>query len=1005
MCKMSCSLISCVVVFHLLPVTITHGADQNLILWWPLDEGTERVVEDWSGYVNEGVTYGHPLYVPGWSGGALQLDGADDYVIASDFGVLLTEPFSVGAWIYGDTRGRVIFSQPGGANWLMASQSAGYLKTELTRPAFSSHKPVANSEWHHVALAWDGAAVLLYVDGEEVARSSERPTDICRGSFYVGCGSDGGACWNGMIDDLKIQGLEPAKASRPQPADGVSGVTTTTFQWGAGAFAESYDVYLGTSPELTAADLVAGSQPAAAYDHALSLEPGVTYYWRVDQRDAFDNVYVGNVWSFSAGSSSNGALTEYWANQYFWGEPDVVKTVPEVNFDWGGGIVPGENSPDPNIPVDHFSCRWTAELQVPVTGSYVLYQTSDDGARTYLNGQLVMDGWYDRSATEDATGPLELVAGDSYLLMMEMYENGGHAAASLKWEALGIIPKEIIPPDALQPPRMATGPSPTNGAINVPDVPLLQWRPVADAAHYEIYLGIDAKRVRSSDPGVLLGVTSEDTFALGGTDIVLDRNAQYYWKVDTMLEGGTLISGQLWSFTVVDPMIVTPADVTRPGDPVVAVPPDGNWPGNEIPPFAFDNDIETAHFHYFDDLEQPTGFRITPSVGPTIVTGLTFTTADLPATRDPVSFELSGSNEGIDGPYVLIAAGDIVDFAQEDPWPRFTKTKTKIDFENDVVYSHYQLLFPGVRDPSGTSDNHIQIAQDNGGTQIAEAELLGKKVCLAGPCDVYLAGVVRNILDGRQINHDGKERKVTLERKPCKGFGKLTHRNRDPNWYEIEVAAGGCWDFTVYAPDFQTRGPITIWLRADTHTLRDFVLWPKVVSNPPSNPFYRFQWRSGPSSYYFTADEREMGYLLFDDNDVEDAYPENRDPFNWRYDGVACCVWDANTLNPALLKPVYRFLHKSNAYDIPAYAFDINDLEKPTENWEKDSNYDEPVFYAYQASENGELLPQPDDTILVSGYWSDAWKCYAYFRQGEQVPTDGDWKLSNIAWYACDDCP
>jgi hypothetical protein len=108
-----------------------------------------------------------------------------------------------------------------------------------------------------------------------------------------------------------------------------------------------------------------------------------------------------------------------------------------------------------------------------------------------------------------------------------------------------------------------------------------------------------------------------------------------------------------------------------------------------------------------------TGFRVTPSVGATIVTGLTFTTANDVPTRDPVAFELSGSNTGIDGPYELIAAGDIVDFAGAADWPRFTKNETLIKFDNDVAYAHYQIVFPTLRGESETL------------MQIAEVELIG----------------------------------------------------------------------------------------------------------------------------------------------------------------------------------------------------------------------------------------------------------------------------------------
>ena len=161
------------------------------------------------------------------------------------------------------------------------------------------------------------------------------------------------------------------------------------------------------------------------------------------------------------------------------------------------------------------------------------------------------------------------------------------------------------------------------------------------------------------------------------------------------------------------------SDVTVPSDIVQGVPNDGDWPGAETPPLAIDDKVNTKYLHFKGDFNPDpgtggAGFQVTPLDGATIVTGLTFTTANDAAPRDPVAFELSGSNDSIDGPYTLIASGDIVDFAQADAWPRFTKNETPISFENDVVYKHYQIIFTAIRD-----------APNANSMQIAEVELLG----------------------------------------------------------------------------------------------------------------------------------------------------------------------------------------------------------------------------------------------------------------------------------------
>ena len=150
-----------------------------------------------------------------------------------------------------------------------------------------------------------------------------------------------------------------------------------------------------------------------------------------------------------------------------------------------------------------------------------------------------------------------------------------------------------------------------------------------------------------------------------------------------------------------------------PNDGVTTGGNDNGWPAGETPDLAIDDDTATKLLHFKGNLE-PTGIQITPLVGATIVTGITFTTANDAAERDPASFELYGSNAGIDGPYTLIASGDIVDFTQETAWPRFAKNETAIAFDNSVAYTHYQVLFPTVRDPGSANS-----------MQIAEVELIG----------------------------------------------------------------------------------------------------------------------------------------------------------------------------------------------------------------------------------------------------------------------------------------
>ncbi len=132
----------------------------------------------------------------------------------------------------------------------------------------------------------------------------------------------------------------------------------------------------------------------------------------------------------AAAPGEHGLKGEYFANQDLQGAPAVVRTDAKVSFMWSGG------SPDPKIPHDHFSARWTGKLAPPVTGDYQLGTTSDDGSRIFLDGKLVVDSWRDH-AMESATARLHLEAGKQYDLRVEFYQNTGDAGMILGWRAPG----------------------------------------------------------------------------------------------------------------------------------------------------------------------------------------------------------------------------------------------------------------------------------------------------------------------------------------------------------------------------------------------------------------------------------------------------------------------------------------------------------------------------------------------------------------------------------------
>jgi hypothetical protein len=192
---------------------VKEGGDPGLIAYWKLDETEGMIAHDSEGK-NDATVMGNPIWRPdgGKLGGALQLDGIDDYVTTKFVCNPSLSPFSVFAWVKGGGPGQVILSQAGGANWLMAGASDGVLMTDLKAAARQGNKSltsatvITDDAWHRVGLAWDGSNRILYVDDIEVVKDTQANLAASSGGLYIGAGSAlaTDAFWSGLIDDVRI---------------------------------------------------------------------------------------------------------------------------------------------------------------------------------------------------------------------------------------------------------------------------------------------------------------------------------------------------------------------------------------------------------------------------------------------------------------------------------------------------------------------------------------------------------------------------------------------------------------------------------------------------------------------------------------------------------------------------------------------------------------------------------------------------------------------------------
>jgi len=151
-----------------------------------------------------------------------------------------------------------------------------------------------------------------------------------------------------------------------------------------------------------------------------------TYTVRVEYYEHQGGAQVFLGWERISGGQ--GWRAEYYNNQHLQGNPVLIRTDPAIDFAWGTG------SPDPAIPDDRFSVRWSYTLGF-TAGTYRFFASTDDGVRLWVDGHLLIDAWMKQKLPNTHTGDLALGEG-LHKITVEYFEQGGEAHAHVWWRRL-----------------------------------------------------------------------------------------------------------------------------------------------------------------------------------------------------------------------------------------------------------------------------------------------------------------------------------------------------------------------------------------------------------------------------------------------------------------------------------------------------------------------------------------------------------------------------------------
>jgi hypothetical protein len=220
--------------------------------------------------------------------------------------------------------------------------------------------------------------------------------------------------WKGDVWSFTVPSK---KAYQPQPATGSKFIDPdVTLSWTPGFGSKLHFVYFGD--DFDDVNNAVGAAPGGltSYSPPGTLEPGKSYYWRVDEYDG-STTYRGDIWSFTIAAAGGGLRADYYRgidlNNHV-----LTRIDPQINFTW-----PQDTAPDDMVGTGPFSVRWTGEIEAAFTETYIFYTNSADGVRLWVDGQQLVDNWTDHDATENS-GRVDLIAGNVYSLQMEYYESG-----------------------------------------------------------------------------------------------------------------------------------------------------------------------------------------------------------------------------------------------------------------------------------------------------------------------------------------------------------------------------------------------------------------------------------------------------------------------------------------------------------------------------------------------------------------------------------------------------
>ncbi len=226
----------------------------------------------------------------------------------------------------------------------------------------------------------------------------------------------------------------------------------------------------------------------------------------------------------SVTGTGDGLLGQYYPGidiDFATSTPTATRVDPTINFNWNSA------GPIAALGNTNYSVRWTGEVQAQFTEPYTFYTDSDDGIQVILNGQTIISDYVLHSPTVDTSATINLVAGQSYTIEVDYFQNSGGAVASLSWSSPS-TPEEIIPQSQLYSGLVPAAPVLAQPvAASSTQINLAWTESSGNETGFEIYRKVGANGTYSS-----LAVVAPTTTTY--MDTGLDSDTEYYYEVQAL---------------------------------------------------------------------------------------------------------------------------------------------------------------------------------------------------------------------------------------------------------------------------------------------------------------------------------------------------------------------------------------------------------------------------------------------------------------------------------------